>query len=89
MQNPKVKAAAARGRQVHKDRQYPPGFKKEVQLPSKKRMDAYNKETKEIIELKPNNQRAIKKGEKQLEQYCKECNDVLGEGHTGSIETYD
>jgi hypothetical protein len=32
--------------------------------PSGKRMDAYNRETKEIIELKPNNLRAIQQGEK-------------------------
>ena len=88
-QNPKVRDALRKGQQAHKDRQYPEGFEKEVRLPSGKRMDAYNRETKEIIELKPNNPRAIKQGEKQVEGYCRECNQVNGPGHTGRVETYD
>ena len=78
-----------KGQQAHKDRQYPEGFEKEIRLPSGKRMDAYNRETKEIIELKPNNLRAIKQGEKQVEGYCRECNQVNGPGHIGQVEAYD
>lgn len=84
-----MRDALRKGQQAHKDRQYPEGFEKEVRLPSGKRMDAYNRETKEIIELKPNNPRAIKQGEKQVEGYCRECNQVNGSGHTGRVETYD
>ena len=88
-QNPKVKAALERGRNAHTERTYPPGFEKEVSLPSGKRMDAYNEKTKEIIELKPNNPRAIQRGETQVEDYCAECDEVFGPGHTGRVETYD
>ena len=87
--NPKVKAALEKGQQAHKDRQYPQGFKKKVPLPSGKRMDAYNKDTKEIIELKPNNLRAIRQGEKQVDGYCRECDKAFGPGHRGRVETYE
>ncbi len=87
--NPKVAEAAKRGQEAHKARQYPDGFKKEQELPSGKRMDAYNSETKEVRELKPNNPRAIARGEKQVEQYCRECDEAYGSGHTGTVETYD
>jgi len=86
--NPKVAEALKRGQQAHKDRQYPAGFKKEVELPSGKRMDAYNKETREVRELKPDNPRAIKGGEKQVQEYCRECDRVYGPGHKGVVETY-
>src|SRR5690606_15825296 len=89
MHNPKVRAAAKKGQEEHAKRQYPPGFKKEVQLPSGKRMDAYNQKKKRVRELKPNNERAIKKGQKQVDQYCRECDEVYGPGHTGKVETYD
>ncbi|BDA78461.1 hypothetical protein LPTSP3_g13910 [Leptospira kobayashii] len=87
--NPKVKAALEKGKKAHAEMEYPPGFKKEVVLPSGKRMDAYNKASKEVIELKPNNPRAIKKGEKQLKEYCNECDRVYGPGHKGTINTYE
>jgi len=35
-------------------------------------VDALNKKTGEVNELKPNNPRAVKKGEKQVEHYRKE-----------------
>ncbi len=86
--NPKVKSALQKGQAAHQNQQYPPGYQKEVELPSGKRMDAYNPDTKHIIELKPNNPDAIRKGKKQLEGYCAECNEVFGPGHTGTIQTY-
>jgi RHS repeat-associated protein len=86
--NPKVAEALKRGQEAHKARQYPQGFKKEVTLPSGKRMDAYNQEAREVRELKPNNPRAIRQGEKQLQEYCRECDRVHGPGHTGTLETY-
>lgn len=43
----------------------------------------------EVRELKPNNPRAIKKGEKQVDQYCRECDKEFGPGHKGKVETYD
>ncbi|MCC6262136.1 MAG: hypothetical protein IT169_01050 [Bryobacterales bacterium] len=86
--NPKVKEALARGQEAHKQANYGPGFKKEVTLPSGKRMDAYNKTDKRVVELKPANPRAVNRGEKQVKQYCKECDDVYGPGHTGEVRTY-
>jgi RHS repeat-associated protein len=87
--NPAVKRAAERGQQKHKEREYPEGFKKEVPLPSGKKMDAYNPGTREIVELKPNNPRAVRRGERQAEGYCAECNVEFGPGHTWRVETYD
>jgi hypothetical protein len=42
------------------------GLKKEKPLPSNKRMDAYNGQTKEILELNPNNSKAYKKGRRSF-----------------------
>lgn len=81
--------AAARGRQAHKEHDYGPGFKKEDTLPSGKRPDAFNPETGEVIELKPNNARAIRRGERQVEGYRRELEDVYGRPFTGRVETYD
>ncbi|MBA3559086.1 MAG: hypothetical protein H0W30_10840 [Gemmatimonadaceae bacterium] len=39
-------------------------------------------------ELKPNNPRAIRKGEKQVREYCRECDKTIGPGHTGRVVTY-
>lgn len=86
--NPKVQEALRKGQQAHTERQYSPGFEKEVSLPSGKRMDAYNRGTREVIELKPNNPRAIRRGERQVEEYCKECDKVFGPGHRGRVDTY-
>lgn len=61
--NPKVAAAAARGREVHKDWDYGPGYDKEVTLLSGKRADAVDREKREVVELKPNNPRVVRRGE--------------------------
>ena len=86
--NPRVAAALRAGQKAHAQRTYPEGFEKEVALPSGKRMDAYNKETKQVRELKPANPRAVRRGEKQVREYCEECDEVFGPGHTGIVETY-
>jgi RHS repeat-associated protein len=87
--NPKVAEALRKGQQAHTERQYPSGFKKEVELPSGKKMDAYNAQTREIRELKPDNPRAIRRGKKQVKEYCDECDKAFGPGHTVKVETYD
>jgi RHS repeat-associated protein len=89
MSNPKVKEAAAKGRQMHKAYDYGSGVKKEQSLPSRKRMDGYDAENKVIHELKPNNPNAIKKGMKQLDGYIDEANEEYGPGHLGKLHTYD
>ena len=87
--NPKVAEAAAIGRQKHKEHDYGPGFEKEVTLPSGKRVDALNWETREVVELKPNNPRAIRRGEKQVEEYRQELESITDECWTCRVETYD
>jgi len=80
--------AAARGRQVHKEFQYPDGYDVEKRLKSGQRPDAVNHETKHVIELKPNNPQAIKRGEKQLERYIDELNNTRGGEYTGDVWRY-
>lgn len=87
--NPKVKDAATKGRQMHKDYDYGPGVQKEKTLPSGKRMDGYDAENTIIHELKPNNPNAIKRGMKQLDGYIEEANKVYGPGHSGKLHTYN
>jgi len=81
--------AAARGRQAHKDYDPGPGFKKEVRLPSGKKADAVNFDTGVVKELKPDNPRAIRRGQRQVEGYAKELQKVHpGKKWTGKVETY-
>ncbi len=74
--------AAARGRQQHKDKDYGPGYEKEVRLPSGKVADAVNVEEGIVKELKPNNPRAIKRGERQAGGYAAELEEVHGKPFT-------
>ncbi|HZI05908.1 MAG TPA: hypothetical protein VEZ71_17895 [Archangium sp.] len=81
--------AAKRGRQAHTDWQPGEGYEKEVRLPSGRRADAVNAEKKDVKELKPNNPRAIKRGEKQVETYRRELEERRGGQWTGQVETYE
>jgi hypothetical protein len=84
-------AATALGRQTHAAWNYGPGYVREFRLPSGRRVDAINIETRTVIELKPNNPRAIKLGEKQVQDYVDELNSALQPGETpwtGSVVTY-
>ncbi|HXX31296.1 MAG TPA: hypothetical protein VEJ89_11310, partial [Myxococcaceae bacterium] len=76
------------GRLAHSKWRPPAGFRKEFTLPSGKRVDAINFETREIIELKPNNAKAIAKGQVQLRQYIAEAEREFGGKWTGYIQTY-
>ncbi|KSV75942.1 hypothetical protein N185_15970 [Sinorhizobium sp. GW3] len=87
--NAATAGAAARGRQIHREREYGPGFRKEFTLPSGRRPDAVNFETREVIELKPNNDRAIRRGGRQLELYRQELEQTRGGCWTCRLETYD
>ena len=82
-----------KGRQAHTNYDPGPGYKKEQSLPSKKRVDAINRKEGIVKELKPNNPRAIKRGEKQVQQYVDELNrvDPLPNNRKwkGIVETYD
>ncbi|MEW6747809.1 MAG: hypothetical protein AB1486_34230, partial [Planctomycetota bacterium] len=81
-------AATKAGRQAHKDWDPGEGFEKEVRLPSGKRADAVNAETRTVKELKPDNPRAVRGGEKRVEGYRKELEETTGESWTGTVETY-
>ncbi len=79
---------AAQGRAVHRAWDPGPGFVKEERLPSGKRPDAVNYQTRVVKELKPNNPSAMRRGERQVEGYRKELEQVTGEKWTGVVETY-
>src|SRR5262249_21238484 len=76
------------GRKAHIEEPLPPGFQRSVRLPSGKEMDGYNPDTREVIEIKPNNSRAIRRGEKQVQEYCAEGDQAYGSGHTARGQTY-
>ena len=57
---------------MHKDYNPGDGYIKEFTLPSGKRADAVSLEKGDARELKPNNSRAIKRGEKQAQSYMNE-----------------
>lgn len=48
-----------------------------------------NETTREVIELKPNNPRAIRKGQTQVQGYVDELQETTGQPWTGRVETYD
>lgn len=81
-------AATKAGRQAHKDWDAGKGFEKEVTLPSGKRADAVNFTQNHVKELKPDNPRAIKRGELQVEQYRRELAKEYGGNWRSSVETY-
>jgi hypothetical protein len=81
--------AASKGRKAHKDFNWGDGFEKEVTLPSGKRADALDWETRTVGELKPNNPRAIKRGQNQLNAYVKELEAMTpGLPWNTRLETY-
>lgn len=82
-------AATALGRSMHKSWNYGPGFEKEFTLKAGGRIDAINFETRVVVELKPNNPRALRLGQSQLDDYIAKLNAQFpGAPWTGRIETY-
>ena len=81
-------AATKAGREAHKAWDAGKGFEKEVRLPSGKQADAVNVDGKHVKELKPDNPRAVARGEKQVEGYRKELQEEHGGTWTSSVETY-
>ncbi|MER9683903.1 hypothetical protein NKJ23_32335, partial [Mesorhizobium sp. M0184] len=80
--------ATAAGRKAHTDWDPGPGFEREVTLPGGKRADAINEAAKIVKELKPDNPRAIKRGEAALKAYIKAAEVRFGGVWTGILETY-
>ena len=56
-------------------------------LPSGKRPDAINYKTRNVRELKPDNPRAIRRGQKQVEGYRQEL-EQDGSTWTSNVDTY-
>jgi len=78
------------GRQMHASWDYGPGFQKEFTLRAGGRVDAINFDTREVLELKPNNPRQITLGNKQLAGYIAKLNEQFpGKPWTGRVVTYD
>lgn len=61
---------------------------KEFRLPSGKRIDFIDFKKKIIYELKPYNPRAMRQGNKQLEMYRKEVEEIYGGGWKTKLDVY-
>ena len=59
-----------------------------MRLPSGRKPDAVDIDSKVVRELKPNNPRAVRRGEKQVERYRQELEDIEGGDWTGVVDTY-
>ena len=75
---------------MHKSWDYGKGFEKEFTLKGGGRVDAINFELRQIVELKPNNPRAIRLGERQVAGYLEKLNAQYPgkKPWTGSVVTY-
>jgi len=63
--------------------------KRDATLPSGKQVDAVNPEAAHVKELKPDNPRAIRRSEKQVEEYRQELQKLYpNKCWTCSVETY-
>ncbi len=83
-------AKAARGREAHKNYENTlgEGYEFNKGLPSGKRPDAMDAENRIVRELKPDNARAIKRGERQVEGYKRELEHTTGDKWTSHVDTY-
>ena len=79
----------ARGKRAHAEEPVRPGEVAEHPTPSGKRMDRYDPETGHIREIKPDNPRAIRQGEKQVQGYKQEMERETGREHTTEVSPYD
>jgi hypothetical protein len=85
----KEPAQLSRGKLAHKQEPILPGEKAEVPTPSGKRMDRYNEDSGHIREIKPDNARALKQGEKQVQGYKQEMEQATGRPHTTEVTPYN
>ncbi|MSS38721.1 hypothetical protein [Clostridium porci] len=87
-----TKSSLELGKKVHKEYMVDidNGFtkRKEYVLPSGKRVDFIDFESKTVYELKPHNPNQINKGTKQLAGYLQEIETVFGEGWSTVLDTY-
>ena len=61
---------------------------KEYVLPSGKRVDYIDFESKTVYELKAHNPNQIRRGNKQLQNYLNEIEEEFGDGWTSTLDTY-
>lgn len=77
------------GREAHNNEEVRPGEKPEVTTPSGKgRMDRYDEGKAHIREIKPDNARGEKTGQKQLSRYKEEMDKATGRSHTTELTKY-
>jgi len=88
-QDKKEPPQLARGKRAHTQEPVLPGEQSEVTTPSGKRMDRYNEEQAHIREIKPDNPRAIKQGQKQAEGYKDGMEAKTGRPHTTEVTPYN
>lgn len=85
-------AAAKDGRRAHNNYGTALGseYETEVVLPSGKRADAVHKTKPEVRELKPDNPRAVRRGQKQVDAYARELESIDPQKRqwTGIVDTY-
>ena len=79
----------ARGREAHKWKEFD-GFEKEVRLDNGDKVDFMNRETRQIIEYKPDNPSKMPEYKKQLQRYLDQLNKQSPgpKPWSGRIETY-
>lgn len=75
----------ASGREAHKWWQPPAGYRTDFQFSNGLKPDAINFQTRNILELKPNNPQAIQQGMRQIQQYIKAAQAQFGGTWTGQV----
>lgn len=81
-------SAAAKGRAAHESYDPGPGFETRFRLLSGKQADAVNIETQTVKELKPYNPSAVAKGQRQVEGYRQELQNIFGGIWKAIVERY-
>ena len=90
--HPRTREASERGMQAHRNYQQAAAAGShllyEYRLPSGKRVDAVDLHSRIVRELKPDNPKAIMRGEKQAAAYAKELAQTFGGTWTHLVDTY-
>jgi RHS repeat-associated protein len=82
-------AATRRGKGAHKAYHYPPGAEREVTIKGAGRADAVDFQRRIVYELKPNNARAYREGQRQVQRYVDALNKQFrGKRFQGVVLTY-
>lgn len=77
----------ASGREAHKWWQPPEGYRTDFEFDNGLKPDAINFQTRNILELKPNNPQAIQQGMRQIQKYIKAAQEQFGGTWTGQVVT--